>query len=47
MGKNFSAIIPDQLAQGSFGITIERKEVGSATILQNSIDMRPFKKAKH
>ena len=43
----FSAIIPDQLAHGSFGKTIERKEVQCATILQDHVDTRPFKKAKN
>ena len=43
----FSAIVPDQLAQGSFGKTIQRKKVDCATIPEDRIDIRPFKKAKN
>ena len=42
-----SAFIPDQLAQGSFGGTIERKEVDCAAYLQECTDMKPFKKAEN
>ena len=42
----FSVIMPDHSAQSSFGKTIKRKEVNCATILQDRIDIRPFKKTK-
>ena len=45
--KNSSANIPDQSAHGLFGKTIKRKEVNCATILQDRIEIRPFKKANN
>ena len=42
----FSIFMPDHSAQSSFGKIIKRKEVYCATILQDRIDIRSFKKTK-